>query len=165
MSHEAPTPENFSMNVPMLETDPAIIDRQIEAGLAIQEAGGHPFLYNFWSKLPGSGTRNLVLQFNPERLVVKPGSDSVYLPLHSELAQRTTAREFFGCIDQAVIDAGLDFDQAKIYKAICQENPLTTDNTPEDMAHHQLQMTGIRYIMPAYRLLRQRGFSHFDLDS
>lgn len=148
------TREAFPYNSPMNETDPAIIDAQIAAGIATRETA-LDFCGNLVASLPGGMYRHIV-ETNKwfDRRVVEPDEADGTYPF-SERARSTTWQAFFKDIDQATAQSGL--------------SPAQLEQFRQAHLNHELgdePFTTLDYAiatLPIYRQLRIMGYSHNDL--
>lgn len=83
----------------------------------------------------------------------EPGSDQ---DPHSVRGREATWAQFFADVDQAVVDSGIDTTElARLQELEAQQSP--------DREPWQDQEALARFALPAYRELRIRGYSPFEL--
>lgn len=131
----------------MKETDPDLIDSQIKAGLVQHGGKAGRFLNNMHIALPGGSLREIVQKFDmlDTEFVKEDTAD-----LHSDRAKTITMRQYFEDIDAAVDTAGIR-DQLAALQDEVQNGDWTVSETISELA------------LQPYKLLRQQGYSHYDL--
>lgn len=134
----------------MFETDPAVIDAQVDA--LVDAQGAYSFLSNFAAYLPGgivrtmvSGTPQLELPLAVKDIASPQPGDL----LHSPRAFTVSCRTFFGDIDQSLSEAGIDAH--------------TLDYVRDTNVSEEERERRYRGLLPAYKILRMLGYSHHDL--
>jgi hypothetical protein len=140
----------------MNETDPALIDAQIAAGL--QNEGIHGFVNNFMGHLPGGFYRSIIER---NSWLDNPAieDDSHVRPGTSERIRTVTWRQFFNDVDQAIPDSGASREEIVRLKAVYDDAARTASAAVSAAAHKNY----IQATIPVYRQLRIIGYSHEDL--
>lgn len=139
----------------MTETDPAIIDTQIAAGLT--EKGTSGFLNNFRGNLPGGFLRELIERHDWLDSPAREDTSRI-TPRTSERIQTVTWHQFFGDVDQAIPDSGTSKEELDHLKAM-YDSAQTTLEADSAVAYRDYTQA----IIPVYRQLRIVGYSHEDL--
>lgn len=139
---------------PMNQTDPAIIDVQIAAGL--QREGVTEFLGNFLANLPGGHFRSLIEQLGTlEEPLINPDiyHDSL---MAGERAPIVTWHQFFTDVDQAIPESGVDIIKLTRAGEAYYKGRENTDIDATYSAHQEYAQEAL----PVYRQLRIMGYSH-----
>ncbi len=142
---------------PRNQTDPAIIDAQIAAGL--QGEGVTEFLGNFLINLPGGHCRHLIEEMGvSDEPLINPSSHHDTI-MAGERARTVTWRQFFADVDQAIPEVGVDIIELTRVRDAYYNN---RENAPTE-AIHSAHQAYAQAALPVYRQLRIMGYSHTDL--
>jgi hypothetical protein len=139
----------------MRETDPAIVDGQIETGIRAHNNSVHGFLNNFDGHFPGGYKVRLAEMAETLDEVHSAGERSS--ELHSERFMSETPREFIGSIDRAISTTCLDRSELEELRANLDD---AHDQAVGVTEAHEAYCT---FILPVYRQLRTEGYTHYDL--
>lgn len=135
--------------MPMLETDPVIIDAQIAAILdRTQQA--FDVIGNLYLNLPDGMFRSMVHDAGMQevRMTKRDPENPELDGFHSPRAYEVTWDVFFADVDKALEETGTSLDELQRLQHRDQ------GGTPEEY---------FRSLLPVYKYLRMLGYSHYDL--
>ncbi len=160
MTHDSRTePPQDANPLDMRDTDPTIIDSQIETGLRAHNGSAQSFLNNFDGNLPGR--YRLRLREQVGLLDELPSADEQAVALHSERFMSETFREFASAADRAIDAAAVDRGELERLRAGLDDAHTQNETSVLAEAHEAY----CRFVLPVYRQLRIEGYSHYDLSS